>query len=90
MKDDHEGKELKDPRDFEILRAQWVKAKLKLSRIPKACINAFLPGVEVTFRRDVERSEFEKQCEGLFNCITEKLLATLQRAKVRVSEIILA
>ncbi|XP_034235468.1 uncharacterized protein LOC117641867 isoform X2 [Thrips palmi] len=81
------GAEALDPRDCEILRAQWTKAKEKLSRIPQATISIFLPGLGKEFRCDVKRADFEEECAEHFKSITDGLLATLKRAEVKPEQL---
>ena len=71
-----------DARALEILRCNWEKAKQKLSRIPQVNIATYLPGIEVEFKKDVTRADFEQQCSPLFDEITAEIRKTLLKAQV--------
>lgn len=74
-------------RDREILRSQWDKAKPKLSRVPQAALGAYLPDLKLDFRMDVNRAEFEAQCDVVFEKIVSEVKHMLLNAKVKAQQL---
>ncbi|KAK3910979.1 Heat shock 70 kDa protein [Frankliniella fusca] len=76
-----------DQRSQEILRSQWVEAKRKLSQLPQAIIQTYIPELKVDFRKVVTRTEFECECGRLFKIIIQKILEAIECAKIDVEKL---